>query len=70
MNDSNELHPCLCGGKVRLSKVEKNGGMDGRYDDWEIFCPKCGGSWYWPADCFYGRDFYTKEQVIELWNHR
>ena len=68
--DPNKLCPCLCGGKVTLSKIEKSSGMDGRYEDWEIFCPKCGGSWYWPADSFYGRKFYSKERVIELWNSK
>ena len=66
--DPNNLCPCGCGGEVKLSKIVKSSGMDGCYEDWEIFCPKCGGSWYWPADDFYGRDFYTKERVIELWN--
>ena len=63
-----KINPCLCGGDVEIAKRRYTSGMDGCYEDWEFDCKKCGGSWSWAADDFYGRKSYTKDDVIDIWN--
>lgn len=56
----NVYHPCpVCGSEVTIEKERQNGGMDGGYYDWKIFCNNCNlVNVYYPADCFYGREYY------------
>lgn len=63
-----KLHHCFCGGDVEISEKTLGSGMDGCYQNWEICCKKCGGNWQWAADEFYGREYYSKDEVIDLWN--
>lgn len=63
-----KLNRCRCGGWVTLSIKDKTSGMGRRFEDWEIHCLKCGGFWYFPADGFCGRKYYTKEEVVKTWN--
>ena len=63
------MHRCLCGGDVEINNVSLSSGMDGGYNNWEICCKKCGGSWQWAADGFYGRNYYSKDEVIDMWNN-
>ena len=65
---SDILKPCLCGGIAILSKRHINQGMDGCCTDWCIRCKKCNGEWYYPADNFYARNFYSESEVIKYWN--
>lgn len=53
-------HFCpICGHEVSIRKVAENGGMDGRYYDWNVHCGKCGLlNVTYAADCFYGRRYY------------
>lgn len=63
-----KIYPCSCGGDVEITKRTHSSGMDGSYENWEFNCKKCGGSWEWAADNFYGRQSYTKDEVIDIWN--
>ena len=65
---SKKICHCLCGGDVEIRNISVNSGMDGSYNNWEVSCKGCGGQWQWAADNFYGREFYTKDEVIDLWN--
>lgn len=60
----------FCGGSATIDIVCKSAGMDGMYKDWRIKCDECGAQLYRPADSFYGRKAYTREEVIEVWNRR
>ena len=67
----NDLKRCpFCGGQAMLSIEHENAGMDGSYLDWQIHCNKCGALIMLPADNFYGRKSYTKEEAAEVWNRR
>lgn len=63
-----KLHPCYCGGEMKIEKVAQNGGMDGTYYDWELVCSKCGLTKTYAADDFYGRKYKTFEEVVDDWN--
>lgn len=63
-----KLHPCYCGGEMEIKKVAQDGGMDGLYEDWKLYCKKCGLTKTYAADGFYGRKYKTFEEVIEDWN--
>lgn len=63
-----KLHPCHCGGEMKIEKVPQNGGMDGTYWNWELTCNKCGLTKSYAADDFYGRDYKTCEEVVDDWN--
>lgn len=65
-----KLHPCYCGGEMKIKKVSQNGGMDGTYWNWELTCNKCGLTKTYAADGFYGRNYKTFEEVIEDWNKK
>jgi len=67
-----ELKPCpFCGNKdITIEKVSHNVGMDGSYDNWLIKCGVCFAEMNIPADIFYGREGYTKEEAIAMWNCR
>lgn len=70
--NKNELKPCpFCGNKdIIIEKRSRNGGMDGSYENWLIECRKCFAEMDIPADGFYGRKYYTKEEAITMWNCR
>ena len=64
----NRLVSCkLCGGNARICKIEQSDGYC-HYDDWIVRCNKCGCTFKYPADDYYGRDYLHEEQVIEKWN--
>ena len=65
-----KLHPCYCGGEMKIEKVPQNGGMDGTYYDWELTCSKCGLTKTYAADGFYGRRYKTFEEVVDDWNKK
>ena len=65
-----KLHPCYCGGEMKIKKVAQNGGMDGTYWDWELTCSKCGLTKTYAADGFYGRKYKTLEEVVDDWNKK
>lgn len=65
-----KLHPCHCGGEMKIEKVAQNGGMDGTYWDWELTCSKCGLTKTYAADDFYGREYKTVEEVVDDWNKK
>jgi hypothetical protein len=67
-NKELKLHPCYCGGEIKIKKVTKNSGMDGSYSDWELTCSKCGLTKAYAADGFYGRKYKTFEEVANDWN--
>lgn len=60
---NNVHHPCpVCGNEVTIEKERQNGGMDDSYYDWKITCNNCHLiNVYYPADCFYGRDYYETQ---------
>ena len=68
MEVTKKLKPCKCGGDVKLLIKEKNEGMDGWSHDFDIFCNKCKGHWFYPADNFYGRDYYTMDELVVIWS--
>ena len=61
--DEIKLKPCpFCGGKVKIQKIRKNGGMDGAYWNWHIYCENCVLLHAeYAADSFYGREYYKTE---------
>ena len=66
-----ELIKCpICNHTLDIDKVDYSSGMDGRYHNWRIRCNNCNLiDVEYPADCFYGRDYYhTKDEVIEHFN--
>ena len=63
-----KLHPCHCGGEMKIKKVAQNGGMDGTYYNWELTCSECGLTKTYAADNFYGRHYKTFEEVVDDWN--
>lgn len=63
-----KLHPCYCGGEMEIKKIVQNGGMDGLYYDWKVFCTTCGLNKTYAADGFYGRKYKTLEEVVDNWN--
>lgn len=65
-----KLHPCHCGGEMKIEKVPQNGGVDGTYWDWELTCKKCGLTKSYAADDFYGREYKTVEEVVDDWNKK
>lgn len=65
-----KLHPCHCGGEMKIEKVAQNGGMDGTYWNWELTCNKCGLTKSYAADGFYGREYKTLEEVADDWNKK
>lgn len=65
-----KIHPCHCGGEMKIEKVAKNGGMDGTYWDWELTCSKCGLTKSYAADGFYGRKYKSFEEVVDDWNKK
>lgn len=65
-----KLHPCHCGGEMKIKKVPQNGGMDGTYWNWELTCSKCGLTKTYAADDFYGREYKTVEEVVDDWNKK
>lgn len=65
-----KLHPCYCGGKMKIEKVSQDGGMDGMYWDWKLTCRKCGLTSTYAADGFYGRKYKTFGEVVEDWNKK
>lgn len=64
------IKPCFCGStEISVNKRAYNAGMDGYYNDWVFHCNKCGCDINYPADGFYGRDYYkTIEDAIVKWN--
>lgn len=49
----------ICKHEVTINKIAENGGMDGRYYNWEITCNHCHFLHkQYPADNFYGREYY------------
>ena len=68
MLDKKTLKPCFCGGNRHIKIKTISEGMDGSSQDWELYCDRCKGHWYLPADDFYGREYYTESQVINVWN--
>ena len=64
------IKPCFCGGtEISVNKRAYNEGMDGYSNDWVFHCNKCGCDINYPADGFYGRDYYkTIEDAIAKWN--
>jgi len=65
------MHNCpLCGNEVTINKIEVYNGKDGFSEDWRIKCLTNGGivRLDLPADNFYGRDFYNRNEAIEYWN--
>lgn len=63
-----KIVPCkLCGGEAAIRKVERSD-PPCRYSDWYIYCTKCGCHFSVAADGYYGRDYWTEEQVIQRWN--
>lgn len=67
---SKTLKPCpFCGNNhLILEKIKVNQGMES-CEDWCIFCG-CGIRMVLPADGYYGRDYYTEQNVIDRWNSR
>lgn len=65
-----KIHPCYCGGEMRIRKVAQNGGMDGTYWNWVLTCKKCGITMTYAADDFYGRKYKTFEEVVDDWNQK
>lgn len=62
------LVPCsLCGGEAVIRKVERIDGFC-HYEDLMIYCKKCGTAMGFPADGYYGREFFSKDEAIAEWN--
>ena len=55
----------ICNNTLQIGITYHNGGMDGSYKNWIVSCPSCNMFQIeYAADKFYGRESYTKEQVI------
>ena len=66
-----ELKPCpFCGGEAEVGQVAHGSGMDDHFINWFIRCQKCGANIERAADDFYGREFFSAGEVMELWNRR
>ena len=64
-----KLRPCkYCGNPMELSTEHISYGMDGGCTDWRIRCRKCGCTFHYPADDFYGRRYYLEDGVIIKYN--
>lgn len=63
-----KLHPCYCGGEMKIEKMAINCGMDGIRYDWQLTCSECGLTKTYAADDFYGRKYKTFEEVVDDWN--
>ena len=59
----------ICGEILNYTKVRESQGMDGSSYDWEIRCSGCGITKTYPADGFYGREYYTEEEMILKFNY-
>lgn len=70
--NKSELRPCpFCGNKdITIKKVSHNGGFGENYENWLIKCGVCFAEMNIPADNFYGREYYTEEEAITMWNYR
>ena len=60
----------FCKSTMSIKLVSESYGMDGNFYDWIIYCTNCHLKLRLPADGFYGRQFYTKQEAIEEWNRR
>lgn len=55
----------ICNNTLQIGITYHNGGMDESYKNWIVRCPSCNMFQIeYAADKFYGRESYTKEQVI------
>ena len=55
----------ICNNTLQIGIIHHNCGMDGSYKNWIVSCPSCKMfKIEYAADKFYGRESYTKEQVI------
>ena len=64
------IKSCICGGAIKIQKINLNGGMDGWHQNWEFYCSKCGLYREYPADGFYNRKCYSQEEAIAKWNEQ
>lgn len=65
-----ELKICpFCGGRPKIEQVMCPDGQC-HYFDWRISCNSCPATMQIAADNYYGRDYFTEEEAIEIWNRR
>ena len=64
------LKPCpFCGGQAKIQKIMETDPPVHFYD-WVVSCTSCYATMQMAADNYYGREYYTEEEVVEQWNRR
>lgn len=69
-HDTYGLKHCpFCGNAAKIRKIVRSDSMCS-FDDWHIYCTSCRAEMNIPADNYYGREYFTKEQAVTIWNER